>query len=108
MCVWVCAVNSQPINHEVDEEGYSIRPDDAANVSRFSDDPWGKKDDFSDSSDSETGERREGRRGGDVLEISHSSTIDKLIYTVLSHSTFKCGKFCLSVVFLSCILLYAV
>lgn len=36
---------------EVDEEGYSIRPEDAANLSKFPDDPLNKKDDFDSDSD---------------------------------------------------------
>ncbi len=42
----------------MDEEGYSIKPEDASNIGKFPDDPWGKKDNFSDSSDSEDGKHK--------------------------------------------------
>ena len=43
---------------EVDEEGYSIRPEDAANISQFPDDPRERREhrDSDTDTDSEEGE----------------------------------------------------
>ena len=44
----------------MDEEGYSIRPEDAANISRFPDDPKDKKDSFDSDSDFDDGKYVQG------------------------------------------------
>lgn len=51
----MCACGQQNAP-EVDEEGYSIRPEDAANLSRFPDDPQDKRDTSDSDSDFDDGE----------------------------------------------------
>ena len=41
----------------MDAEGYSIRPEDAANVSKFSDNSWLKKDNSDSDSDFDDGKK---------------------------------------------------